>query len=125
MGLKTTEKSITIHTVNGITQGKEPMADFKITSLDGETTLEIQEALVSDSLTAGDDHPPTNKEIAHLKHLEGVTFEELETKDIDVLLSVEFSYTWLGGELRRSTYEKAIGLKTKFGWTLAGGKGKS
>ena len=124
MGIKTTEKDITIHTVNGITQGKEPMADFKITSLDENTTLEIQEALVSDSLTAGDDQPPTNKEIAHLKHMEGVTLEELESNEIDVLLSVEFSFTWLGGELRRSTYGKVIGLKTKFGWTLAGGKGK-
>ena len=42
MGIKTTEKDITIHTVNGITQGKEPMADFKITSLDENTTLEIR-----------------------------------------------------------------------------------
>ena len=46
----------------------------------------------------------------------------MDDEFVDVVLSAEFGYTWLGGEVRRSTPDRAMTLRTPFGWSLLGGK---
>ena len=123
LALKRTTKSTTLHTVEGVTQRQRQMVDFEIQNLKGDISLTITQALVNDFLTMAEDHPPKNEEISHLDYMQGVEFEELDHSDVDIILSVDHSWTWLGGEVRRSACGKMIGLKTSFGWTLAGGKG--
>ena len=123
LSLKRASKSTTLHTVEGVTQRQRELADFRVSNLEGDVDLEISQALVNDFLTAGADQPPSNAEIAHLDYMAGVSFSELASKEIGLLLSVDHSWTWLGGEIRRSTREKMIALKTRFGWALAGGAG--
>ena len=116
-------KMATLHTVEGSSYKERHMVDFSVSNLDGDLRVEVREALVSDNLTTKGDIPPKNAEIAHLSYMKGVVFRELETEDIDLILSVEYSYYWLGWGLRRSTMDKVMAVNTRFGWTLAGGKG--
>ena len=106
LSLKRASKSTTLHTVEGVTQRQRELADFRVSNLEGDVDLEISQALVNDFLTAGVDQPPSNAEIAHLDYMAGVSFSELASKEIGLLLSVDHSWTWLGGEIRRSTREK-------------------
>ena len=123
LGLDCKSEMATLHTVEGSTYKERQMADFTVSNLDGDLRIRVVEALVSDNLTTKGDIPPTNEEIAHLEYMGGVVFQELETDEIDLILSVDHSYYWLGCETRRSTAGKMIAVKTRFGWTLAGGKG--
>ena len=119
--LKRMTKRITLYTVEGVTQRQRQMVDFVVQNLNGNISLRISQALVNDFLTSREDSPPRNEQIAHLDHLKGVELVELDHDDIDVILSVDHSWTWLGGEVRRSSCGRVMGLKTGFGWTLAGG----
>ena len=120
LSLHRVSRSTTLHTVEGVTQRQRELVDLRVTNLEGDVELDISEALVNDFLTAGADQPPTNAEIAHLDHLKGVSFKELANKEIGLLLSMDHSWTWLGGEVRRSTSDKVI---ARIGWALAGGRG--
>ena len=90
-------------------------------SLDGSVDIPISQALV-DSLTADKEHPPRNIETEGHPYLEGVWFDELSSDTVDIILSSEYAYTWLDYlEIRRSTSDKELAIRTKFGWTLIGG----
>ena len=67
--LDTTTKSTTVHTVNGMSQGEMQMADFQVTNLEGDIKLRIAQALVTNSLTAGEDQPPKNQDTFQNEHL--------------------------------------------------------
>ena len=114
-------KSTTLYTVEGVTQRQRQMVDFEVQNLNGDISLSISQAFVNDCLTSKEDSPPRSEEIAHLDYLKGVEFVELDHDDIDVILSVDHAWMWLGGEVRRSSCGRVIFLKTGFGWTLAGG----
>ena len=73
-------------------------------------------------LTTDSDIPPSNEEVEGEKYLEGVSFKELSDKSVNMIIPVGYGWCWLGGEVRRSTIDKPIGVKAKFGWALAGGK---
>ena len=123
ISLNRVSRSTTLHTVEGVTQRQREMADFNVASLEGDLELKVTQALISDFLTAGEDKPPTNAEVAHLDYMKGVSFKELANTEVDLLLSVDHSWTWLGGEMRRSTSDKVMALETRFGWALVGGSG--
>ena len=74
--------------VEGGNYGPRQFTDFAISNLEGDVTLPISDALVSDFLTTDEEKPPTNKEIEGVEYLEGVKFDELENKDIGILISM-------------------------------------
>ena len=116
------QKDSTLVTVTGRTKAKRNFASFTISNLTGDTTLEIKNAVVVDNLTTESDIPPTNEEIKGEWYLNGVSFVELPEKSVDLLIPIEYAWCWLGGEMRRSTTDKPMAIKTRFGWALAGGK---
>ena len=122
--LKYEIKNANLNTVEGSTHGKKKFAKVTIESIDGETMVPL-EAVVLNFLTTEDDEPPRNEEIKEYEYMEGVKFDELENEGVSMLLSSEYAWTWLGGELRRSTTDKPMAIKTKFGWSLIGGSGKN
>ena len=103
--------------------GPRQFTDFAISNLEGDVTLSVSDALVSDFLTTDKEKPPTNKEIEGVEYLKDVKFDELDNKEIGLLISMKHAWTWLSGESRESTKDKPIAKKTKFGWALAGGEG--
>ena len=120
--LITTSKRTLLHTVEGTSSKNRWYTKFTVRNMTGDLTLPIDDALVTDQLTMDGDRPPRNKEVQGHAYLEDVTFEELPNDTVDVVLSAEFGYTWLGGEVRRSTPDRAMALRTPFGWALLGGR---
>ena len=115
-------KNTRLHTVEGVSHRPRQLADLEICNLAGDLCLEVPSALIGDFLTTSEDKPPRNEEIIDFDYLDGVKFDELNHDRIDAIISVEFSWTWLGGEMRRSTKDKPICLKSLFGWTMAGSR---
>merc|ERR1712055_522647 len=60
--------------------------------------------------------PPTAADIEGFSHLEGVTFNELPDKNIGVLLSVKYAWSWMGGEVRRGSPRELVAFLTCYGW---------
>ena len=89
--------------VEGGNYGPRQFTDFAVSNLEGDVTLPITDALVSDFLTTEEEKPPTNKEIEGVKYLEGVKFDELENKEIGLLISMKHAWTWLSGDSKEST----------------------
>ena len=108
-------------TVEGVTEAFRPNAPITILNETGEVELPISNALVSDFTMTQEDRPPRNEETLGEDYLRDVVFDELERDDVDVILPIGYCWTWLGGEVRRSTRDKPMAVKTPFGWTLAGG----
>ena len=123
LNLQTTTKWTRLYTVEGVTEKDRVMADLAIGNLNGDINIHISQAIVADVLMTKDDRPPKNSETLGYPYLNGVTFTELANDDVDLLLSVDYARLWLGGEVRRSTMNRPIALKTPFGWALAGGGG--
>ena len=111
--------------VEGGRYGPREFTEFAVGNLEGDVTLTVTDALVSDFLTTDEERPPTNQEIEGIEYLEGVKFDELDNKEIGLLISMRHAWTWLSGESRESTQDKPMAKKTKFGWALAGGKGEN
>ena len=82
----------------------------------------MKKVVVMKILTTKNDKPPTSNKTLGQAYLEDASFRELPGKEINMIMPVSFSWCWLGGRVRRSTIDKPIAIKTKFGWTLAGGK---
>ena len=120
--LPTNTRLTLLHTVEGTSHKHREYTKFMVHNLSGDVHLPIDDAMVADRLTMDGDRPPKNAELNGHAYLHGVSFTELEKDDVDVVLSAEFGYTWLGGEVRRSTPDRALALKTPFGWSLLGGK---
>ena len=76
--------------------------------------------MIGDILTLESDVPPTKKDIEGFRHLEGVEFDELPNKEIGMLLSAEFAWSWMGGECRRGAQEELIAFNSLWGWSTIG-----
>ena len=118
-------ESTLLLSVEGGNYGSRDFTEFAVSSLKGDVVLPISDALVSDFLTTEEEKPPTNKDIEGIEYLKEVKFDELENKEIGLLISMKHAWTWLSGESRESTRDKPIAKKTKFGWALAGGEGEN
>ena len=119
LALPRTPKLMHLHTVEGASHRMRDMADFTISNLHGDLSFPVSQALVTDFLATEEDMPPRNDEISGMEYLDGVSFQELDSDDVDIILSIDYGWTWLGGEVRRSTPDKPLCLLTKWGWTLA------
>ena len=76
--------------------------------------------MIGDILTLESDVTPTKKDIEGFRHLEGVEFDELPNKEIGMLLSAEFAWSWMGGECRRGAQEEPIAFNSLWGWSTIG-----
>jgi hypothetical protein len=75
------------------------LADFTVSSFVSEVLVSVRGALVSETLTTSNDRAPSNEDIEGLVSMEGiVSFRELESELIGVILSVKHGKTWTGGE---------------------------
>ena len=98
LNLPMESKNMRVITIESIKDGLRDVASFSLSDLGGEFTFPVSSALVGDILTLESDVPPTAADIEGFSHLEGVTFDELPDKSIGVLLSVEYAWSWTGGE---------------------------
>jgi hypothetical protein len=76
------------------------LADFDVTSFDSDVLVSVKGALVSEILTTSNDRAPKNEDIEGLGSMEGiVSFRELDSELIGVILSAKHEETWTGGKL--------------------------
>jgi hypothetical protein len=85
-------KMKTVTVLDQKTTTERELVSFEIMSLDEEVCIKVDEALVSEILTTGNDKPPTNEEVEGLEYMEGtVSFQELDDELIGVILAVQYA----------------------------------
>ena len=120
LNLPVESKNMRVITIDSIKDGLRNVTNFKLTDLGGAYTFNVSNALIGDILTLESDVPPTKKDIEGFRHLEGVEFDELPNKEIGMLLSAEFAWSWMGGECRRGAQEELIAFNSLWGWSTIG-----
>ena len=100
LNLPLENKNMRVITVDSIKDGSRDVASFKVSNLKGDYNFDVSKALVGNILTLEGDVPPSKKDIEGFSHLEGVEFEELPNKEIGMILSADFAWSWMGGECR-------------------------
>ena len=118
--LATESRPMRVSTIDSVKEGLRNVSSFKISDLRGTYTFPVTRALVGDILTLENDVPPSKKDIEGFSHLEGIEFDELPSKEIGILLSSEFAWSWMGGEVRRGTPREPVAFLTCYGWTTVG-----
>ena len=113
-------KNMRVITVDSIKEGSRNLTSFKLGNLKGDYSFDVPNALVGNILTLENDIPPSKKDIDGFSHLEGIEFDELPNKDIGLLLSAEFAWSWTGGECRRGAPHEPIAFLTCYGWATVG-----
>ena len=125
LNLHVKNKPMRVITIDSIKDGDRDVANFMISDLKGIHSFPVAEALIGDILTLENDIPPTKRDIEGFSHLDGVEFDELPNKEIGMLLSVEFAWSWMGGECRRGSPREPVAYYTCYGWTMMGCNGSS
>ena len=120
MNLPMESKSMRVITIELIKDSSRDVTSFKLSDLGGAYTFNVSNALIGDILTLESDVPPTKKDIEGFSHLEGIDFDELPNKEIGILLSAEFAWSWMGGECRRGAQEELVAFNSLWGWTTVG-----
>ena len=113
-------KTMRVITIDSIKDGSRDVTSFKLSDLGGAYTFNVSNALIGDILTLESDVPPTKKDIEGFNHLEGIDFDELPNKEIGILLSAEFAWSWMGGECRRGAQEELVAFNSLWGWSTIG-----
>ena len=120
LNLPIENKSMRVSTIDSVNEGFRDVSSFTISNLGGEYSFPVAKALVGDILTLENDVPPTKKDIEGYSHLEGIEFDELPNKEIGILLSAEFGWSWMGGDVRRGSPREPVAYHTCYGWTTMG-----
>merc|ERR1712015_128694 len=120
LNLPIENKSMRVYTIDSIKDGFRDVSSFTISNLGGEFSFPVSKALIGDILTLENDVPPTKKDIEGFSHLEGIEFDELPNKEIGILLSAEFAWSWMGGEVRRGSPREPVAYYTCYGWSTIG-----
>jgi hypothetical protein len=119
--VKTEPRNLVVFGSKKVTLKACDLADFEITSFDSDLTISVKKALVSEILTTSNDRPPCNEDVEGLENMEGiVSFHELDSDLIGVILSAKHVEAWTGGEVIKGKPNQVLALKTDFGWTLMG-----
>ena len=113
-------KYMRVITFDSVKDGSREVTSFTLSDLGGVHSFPVSGALIGDVLTLENDVPPTKKDIEGFSHLEGVEFDELPSKEIGILLSAEFAWSWMGGEVRRGSPRELVAFLTCYGWTTVG-----
>ena len=111
-----------LNTFNQNSQSKRPITSFKITNLAETFQLDIENALISNSLSTEGENPPTPEDLHQFEHLKNLTITELENKEVGVLLDAKHSFYFCTGDKYAGGPNDPIALETYFGVTLIGPK---
>ena len=120
IGAEVFQSSCKLSTFGSCEESMRDFANFTVQPMDGEFSIDIENALVGTILTTERDKPPRNRDISHLSYLQDVQFHELDDPTVGVILDARFAWYWVRGEIRANSCEDPICLRTHFGWTLIG-----
>ena len=96
LNLPIESKNMRVITLDSIKEGSRNLTSFTLGNLKRDYSFPVPNALVGSILTLENDVPPTKKDIEGFAHLEGIKFDELPNKEIGLLLSAEFAWSWMG-----------------------------
>ena len=100
LGSETWTSQVTLCSFGYRTVGERVKTRFSIEPLDGSCSIPLEDVLVGNILTTEDERPPTNQDILGFDHLRDVvSFEELETKTVGLIISAGLAWTWYQDEM--------------------------
>ena len=108
---------------------EKDVTSFEISDLNETITLPINNALISNNLTTGNEFPLRNDAIGKLEYMKDVVLQELEHDEIGLILSSKFAQHYMGKEMKKQENNETVGrhcpenlvaIKTDFGWCVVG-----
>ena len=116
--LKTLNIRLKTFDQNSVSQRE--VASFKVSNLNNTFSINIQDALVGQFLSAEGERPTSRLEARNYEHLKDKIFNDLEDPSVGVLLDAKHAWTFMTGQVCVGGENEPIGVETKFGWALIG-----
>ena len=100
--------------------GCKPTTSFKVHSLDGSLTLEIDDGIVGGFVASPEEIPLKNEITKKFEFMKDVEVHDLEDNNVELLIGSKFIRHYMGKESRMGKPDEPIAIHTDFGWAIAG-----
>ena len=108
------KKPVTIQTVEATTTDYRHFADYRLQSLDGSYSANVNDALVGQLVANKNDLPPAKRDLSALPHLNDIVFDYVDA-EISMIIGVNHIEAWVAPEIQRGAPRQPIAVKTSFG----------
>ena len=121
LAIVSTFKPLRLSTFNSKVETKEQeIVAYRITDLKEVLSFDVGHSLVGQFMTTENEIPPRNSSIARYGYMGDVILDELDDREIGLLLPAQFSRHFFKEDVRKGGEEEPIAVKTDFGWSILG-----
>ena len=118
LGASLCSTSVQMHTSNAVTPVYEKVNRFHIQGIGESQVFMVNNILVQDKLVDVASSIPTDDMVSVFSHLQDLTFPQLETTSVELLLGQNVQNAFRVSEMRYGCDDEPFGLHTALGWTL-------
>ena len=124
LGIETFEVMTKLTTLSEPTSEIKRYCNFYISNIDETGGFDVFDAMLANNFQGQNERPPRNADIADLKYLvdAGVTFKDIGSEVLGVLLSTKKAWVWEGGDVVKGDSDMPMAKNTPLGWLLFGGE---
>ena len=123
LDLPTEKMLMRVHTVNCEVVEEKTLASFILSSIDGDYSVHISDALTGNLLTGEADVAPCHRDFSDQSHLRDIPFQKADGP-IQVIIGAAHYDATMPTEARRGPSGSLTAFKCGFGWTVAGKSGR-
>ena len=120
LGASLCSTSVQMHTSDAVTLVYEKVNRFHIQDIGESQIFMVNNILVQDKLVDVASSIPTDDMVSVFSHLQDLTFLQLETISVELLLGQNVRNAFRVSEMRYGCDDESFGLHTALGWTLRG-----
>ena len=117
LGASLCSTSVQMHTSNAVTPVYEKVNTFHIQGIGESQVFMVNNILVQDKLVDVASSIPTDDMVSVFSHLHDLTFPQLETTSVELLLGQNVQNAFRVSEMRCGCDDEPFGLHTALGWT--------
>jgi hypothetical protein len=125
LGIEGDEVNMKVETLTGDSNMLTKRCEFTIVSLDGRNEIVIENAHTVNFIPKATSSQPENAIMSKWSHLNGIEFQGIPQREIDLLIGCDVPEAHIVMEQRFGGRREPYALKTKLGWILFGPIGSS
>ena len=111
---------IRLGTFDAETVAEREVTSFSISNLQGNLSIQVNNALVGNILSTENEVPPSQSQLKDYPHLANLPFPQLEDPTVGIILDAKYAHHFLTGELTIGETDEPIAITTDFGNALIG-----
>ena len=113
---------VSLNTFDNNDKTERSITSFKVSNLNNTFELNIERALIANTLSTENEIPPNPNDLKKFEHLKNLKINTLENNSIGVLLDAKYAYYFFTGHNHVGPPNQPMALGTHFGPAIIGPK---